>query len=257
MCGSNGWLAARAWRQKASKKEKKPVIEEKKEYLDQQYVQAAITDQDLRIIVRLPEGIDQDEWLATNTISFFHNINLLYSTISEYCTSSTCPNMSGPGNTKQFYGGQATSGRAGDGGSIRQYTWYDEKGKKTKCSAAQYVDYVMSFMDKHITDESVFPTKFGHTFPNGFEATVKKFFRLLLHVISHIYHAHYRELVHLDVHAHMNSAFAHFILFTHEFRLIDPKETVVLDDLVEAMHIFPSEKDDVQDSEKQDAKESS
>ncbi|XP_035674246.1 MOB kinase activator 2-like isoform X1 [Branchiostoma floridae] len=222
---------------KASKKEKKPVIEEKKEYLDQQYVQAAITDQDLRIIVRLPEGIDQDEWLATNTISFFHNINLLYSTISEYCTSSTCPNMSGPGNT--------------------QYTWYDEKGKKTKCSAAQYVDYVMSFMDKHITDESVFPTKFGHTFPNGFEATVKKFFRLLLHVISHIYHAHYRELVHLDVHAHMNSAFAHFILFTHEFRLIDPKETVVLDDLVEAMHIFPSEKDDVQDSEKQDAKESS
>ena len=45
--------------------------------------------------------------------------------------------------------------------SFSQYYWLDEKGKKTKTPAACYVDFVMSFVHKLITDESVFPTKYG------------------------------------------------------------------------------------------------
>ena len=51
----------------------------------------------------------------------------------------------------------------------RQYFWHDEKGKKFKCTAPEYVDYVMSFIQKDILEESVFPTKFG------------KFFKMELH----------------------------------------------------------------------------
>ena len=43
----------------------------------------------------------------------------------------------------------------------RQYFWNDEKGKKYKESAPQYVDYVTLYIQKTISDESVFPTKFG------------------------------------------------------------------------------------------------
>lgn len=43
----------------------------------------------------------------------------------------------------------------------RQYLWFDEKGKKNKCAAPQYVDYVMSFIQKTINEESTFPTKYG------------------------------------------------------------------------------------------------
>jgi len=43
----------------------------------------------------------------------------------------------------------------------RQYQWVDERGKKCKCTAPQYVDYVMSYSQKCISDEAVFPTKYG------------------------------------------------------------------------------------------------
>ncbi len=43
----------------------------------------------------------------------------------------------------------------------RIYYWYDERGKKTKCTAPQYVDLVMTFVQKLVTDEEIFPTKYG------------------------------------------------------------------------------------------------
>ena len=54
---------------------------------------------------------------------------------------SGCPDMTGP--------------------ATRQYLWFDEKGKKTRVAAPQYIDYVMTFTQKTINDESIFPTKFG------------------------------------------------------------------------------------------------
>lgn len=45
--------------------------------------------------------------------------------------------------------------------SSRTYYWYDEKGRKTKCTAPQYVDFVMSLCQKLVTDEEIFPTKYG------------------------------------------------------------------------------------------------
>lgn len=47
----------------------------------------------------------------------------------------------------------------------RQYYWYDERGKKVKCTAPQYVDFVMSSVQKLVTDEDVFPTKYGTSLP--------------------------------------------------------------------------------------------
>lgn len=43
----------------------------------------------------------------------------------------------------------------------RIYYWYDERGKKTKCTAPQYVDFVMSLVQKLVTEEENFPTKYG------------------------------------------------------------------------------------------------
>lgn len=48
----------------------------------------------------------------------------------------------------------------------RIYYWYDERGKKTKCTAPQYVDFVMSLCQKLVTDEEIFPTKYGE-YPSG------------------------------------------------------------------------------------------
>lgn len=43
----------------------------------------------------------------------------------------------------------------------RQYTWIDERGKKIRLSAPQYIDYVMTYAQRTVNDEGIFPTKFG------------------------------------------------------------------------------------------------
>ncbi|KAK3856948.1 hypothetical protein Pcinc_036753 [Petrolisthes cinctipes] len=152
-------------------------------------------------------------------IDFFQHINLVYGTVSEYCTMSGCPDMTGP--------------------TTRQYLWFDEKGKKTRVAAPQYVDYVMTFTQKTLNDENIFPTKFENDFPVSFESIVKKIHRLLFHVLAHLYHSHFRELLVLNLHAHLNCIFAHFILFNDRFHLIDDKETEILHDLVVALRLHP------------------
>ena len=47
-----------------------------------------------RLAVMLPEGEDLNEWLAVNTVDFFNQINMLYGTITEFCTEERCPIMS-------------------------------------------------------------------------------------------------------------------------------------------------------------------
>ena len=53
----------------------------------------------------LPEGEDLNEWVAVNTVDFFNQINMLYGTITEFCTEQSCPVMSaGPKyEVQRFY----------------------------------------------------------------------------------------------------------------------------------------------------------
>uniref|UniRef100_A0A5F9CEX4 MOB kinase activator 2 n=1 Tax=Oryctolagus cuniculus TaxID=9986 RepID=A0A5F9CEX4_RABIT len=198
---------------KAKPNGKKPGAEEKKVYLEPEHARSRIADFAFKELVVLPREIDLHEWLASNTTTFFHHINLQYSTISEFCTGETCQTMA-VCNT--------------------QYYWYDERGKKVKCTAPQYVDFVMSSVQKLVTDEDVFPTKYGREFPSSFESLVKKICRFLFHVLGHIYWAHFKETLALELHGHLNTLYVHFILFAREFNLLDPKETAVMDDLTEA-----------------------
>ncbi|XP_063492154.1 MOB kinase activator 2 isoform X3 [Symphalangus syndactylus] len=203
------WLMGKS---KAKPNGKKPAAEERKAYLEPEHTKARITDFQFKELVVLPREIDLNEWLASNTTTFFHHINLQYSTISEFCTGETCQTMA-VCNT--------------------QYYWYDERGKKVKCTAPQYVDFVMSSVQKLVTDEDVFPTKYGREFPSSFESLVRKICRHLFHVLAHIYWAHFKETLALELHGHLNTLYVHFILFAREFNLLDPKETAIMDDLTE------------------------
>ncbi|XP_023811919.1 MOB kinase activator 2 isoform X3 [Oryzias latipes] len=194
---------------------KKAPVEEKKQYLEPEFTKTRVVDFDLKELVVLPREIDLNEWLASNTTTFFNLINLQYSTISEFCTGDTCQAMSAACSTT--------------------YYWYDEKGRKTKCTAPQYVDFVMSLCQKLVTDEEIFPTKYGKEFPNSFESLVKKICRYLFHVLAHLYWAHFKETVALDLQGHLNTLFAHFVVFVREFNLVDPKETCIMDDLSEVL----------------------
>lgn len=192
-----------------------PTQEEYRQYLEDQCLKERLIDADFYKLVALPHSLDYNEWCATHTISFFNHVNLMYGVISEFCTQEGCSSMSGPGNV--------------------QYYWYDEKGKKYKYTAGQYVDYVTTYIQKMISDETLFPTKYGQVFPNSFESIVKKIHKFLFQVLAHIYHAHYKELVMLSIHGHLNTLFTHFMVFNIQFDLIDDKDSDTLNDLVKAL----------------------
>lgn len=68
-------------------------------------------------------------------------------------------------------------------------------------------------------------------------------------MIAHIYHSHFKEIVLLNLHPHLNCIFAHIVLFNEGFKLIEEKEMDVLKDLAIALKLYPpvSECDDTQE----------
>ncbi|XP_016999606.2 MOB kinase activator-like 2 isoform X2 [Drosophila takahashii] len=202
-------------------------------YLEESVLERKLPEADLKALVDLPAGLDYNEWLASHTLALFEHVNLVYGTISEFCTQSGCADMTGPGN--------------------RTYLWFDEKGKKTRVAAPQYIDYVMTFTQKTVSDESIFPTKYANEFPGSFESIARKILRLQFHVIAHLYAAHFREIALLGLHTHLNLTFAHLTALHRRFNLIDEKETDVLRDLEVALRLT----DDTGGSGCQDATSSS
>jgi MOB kinase activator 1 len=100
----------------------------------------------------------------------------------------------------------------------------------------------MTWVQNLLDDESVFPTKsgmhspsffyiptyfrfmIGQQFQQTFPSTVKHMYRQLLRVFSHIYHAHYHQILHLRSEPHFNSLFAHFLAFGREYELLEMKD---------------------------------
>lgn len=87
-----------AVRRKARRKEKDAgTTEDPKLYLEEAALERQLPELDLRMLVDLPPGLDYNEWLASHTLALFDHINLIYGTISEFCTMTGCPDMTGPG----------------------------------------------------------------------------------------------------------------------------------------------------------------
>ena len=128
----------------------------------------------LRLAVQLPEGEDVDEWVAVNTVDFFNQINMLYGTITEFCTEERCPIMSA--------------------GPKYEYHWADGQTvkKPIKCSAPKYIDYLMTWVQDQLDDEALFPSKIGVKFPPHFQSSVKTILKRLFRVYAHIYHQHFK-----------------------------------------------------------------
>lgn len=89
---------------KARRKEKDAgTTEDPKLYLEEAALERQLPELDLRMLVDLPPGLDYNEWLASHTLALFDHINLVYGTISEFCTMTGCPDMTGPGLRYVFF----------------------------------------------------------------------------------------------------------------------------------------------------------
>lgn len=151
-------------------------------------------------------------------IDFVNQINMLYGTLTDYCTPETCPVM--------------------NAGERYEYHWPLDPKKNSrdvvKVSAPAYVDLLMSWVQGYLDDENVFPTKLGTPFPKDFVAIVRTIFKRLFRVFAHIYHSHYGTILYdLNAEAHLNSSFKHFILFSREFNLMENQDVAPLRELID------------------------
>ncbi|TRY66265.1 hypothetical protein DNTS_026223 [Danionella cerebrum] len=161
-------------------KPKKNIPEGSHQYELLKHAEATLGSGNLRAAVMLPEGEDLNEWIAVNTVDFFNQINMLYGTITEY-----------------------------------EYHWADGTNikKPIKCSAPKYIDYLMTWVQDQLDDETLFPSKIGVPFPKNFMSVAKTILKRLFRVYAHIYHQH----------------------FDSEFNLIDRRELAPLQDLIEKL----------------------
>ncbi|KAJ0266457.1 MOB kinase activator-like 2A [Hirschfeldia incana] len=173
---------------------------------------ATLVSYNLREAVKLPYGEDINEWLAIHTIDFYNQVNVLYATLKEFCTTTTCPIM----NAGSF------EYRWGDGIAI----------KPISVSAPEYVEYLMNWIVIMIDNETIFPKKPEATFPPNFKDLVKVILKRLFRVYAHIYHCHFQKVVNLKEEAHLNTCFKHLVLFISEYQLIDEAEMEPLKVLV-------------------------
>lgn len=112
-------------------------------YQLRQFAEATLGSGSLRKAVMLPEGEDLNEWLAVNVVDFYNQINLLYGSITEFCSPQSCPEMKA---TDEF-----------------EYLWQDSEHFKrpTKMSAPEYIEHLMSWVQSNIDNEQMFPSRLG------------------------------------------------------------------------------------------------
>lgn len=132
-----------------------------------QFAEATLGSGSLRKAVKLPEGEDENEWLAVNgectcpctedkkrandlaiVVDFYNQINLLYGSITEFCSPQTCPEMKA---TDEF-----------------EYLWQDNENfkKPTKMPAPEYIEHLMAWVQGNIDNEQMFPSRIGRFIKN-------------------------------------------------------------------------------------------
>ncbi len=152
--------------------------------------------------VKLPKGENENEWLAVHVVDFYNQINMLYGTITEFCSPITCPRMIA---TNEY-----------------EYLWSFEKGTApVSVSAPKYVECLMRWCQDQFDDETIFPSRKDGVFPEKFpERVVIPMLRRLFRVYAHIYCHHFNEILELNLQTVLNTSFRHFILFAQEFNLL-------------------------------------
>jgi hypothetical protein len=178
-------------------------------YLQPEYAifTRSLAECNIHDLIRQPTGVDKNEWIANNIVAFFNHVNALYNAMCGFCTPTSCPVMTGPQNSS--------------------YSWIDERNKKVKYSAPQYIELSMMFIQKTLSDETIFPTRLDQQFPLNFDSLVRKMVRLLFHAVAHLYAVHFRQLIELQLHPHLNSLFLHFISFLITSNIIPSDYSIV------------------------------
>ncbi|KAH3901286.1 related to DBF2 kinase activator protein MOB1 [Saccharomycodes ludwigii] len=164
--------------------------------------------------VKLPKGEDLNEWIAVHCVDFYNHVNMLYGTITEFCSPTSCPKMIA---TNEY-----------------EYLWNLYPGKPpVSVSAPKYVECLMQWCQNFFDDENIFPVKENVPFPPQFVGRYcRQILKRLFRVYAHIYCHHFNEIFEMNLQILLNTSFRHFCLFTRNFGLLTDEDYGPLLELV-------------------------
>lgn len=195
-------------------KPKKDVKKGTQRYKLQTFAKSLVRSGDLAKAVKVPDSANVSHWLSVHTVDFYNITNVLYGSVTEFCTPESCPVMSS--------------------GPRYEYLWKDPPKfpKATHVSAPHYVQLLMEWVEAQINNDAIFPSEDESPYPPNFYTVVQNIFRRLFRVYAHIYYTHFERVRELQEESHLNTAFKHFMLFVWEFDLIPAGELSPLKDLL-------------------------
>eukprot|EP01041_Mallomonas_annulata_P013700 gene13700-29126_t len=137
---SGGLLGGGSGAAKSSSSTFKPVKNHKssKQEAIHENTKKTLGSGNMRAVVKLPAGEDENEWLAANTVDFFNEVSLIWGIVAE---TSLPPMSVGEGFPSGF-----------------EYRWQDSITKSVRrCSALEYVENVMTWIEEQINNDQIFP----------------------------------------------------------------------------------------------------
>eukprot|EP01041_Mallomonas_annulata_P006637 gene6637-13447_t len=184
----------------------------KLDYLHQ-YTKATLGSGNMRLTVQLPAGEELNEWFAANTIDFFNDISLIWGIV---CSAELPPQGPGEGFPEGV-----------------EYCWADGVNivSPIRCSAVQYVDYVMTWVEELLNNDSIFPPAIDYRFSSGYSPVLKQIFTRLFRIYAIIYTNHFNHYEEVGAVAHLNTCFKHFLFFVWEYNIVDERDLLVLEEL--------------------------
>eukprot|EP00386_Alphamonas_edax_P011073 GDKI01035300.1.p2 GENE.GDKI01035300.1~~GDKI01035300.1.p2 ORF type:complete len:230 (+),score=75.45 GDKI01035300.1:76-765(+) len=177
----------------------------------------------LRLAVKLPPRIIQNEWIAVKTLDIFNEVGLLWSATSDFCTDQSCPVMSAG---KKF-----------------EYLWADGEQYKepVRFSAQRYTEQLIRWVDHKLNDTTLFPIDPQVPFPPNYLEVVSNILRRIFRVYAHIYHNHFQQIQAAGAEPHLNCCFKHFLFFVKEFNLVNDSDMEPMKSLInEIMSNYPA-----------------
>lgn len=208
------FLGSKLFESEKTYRPKKKHKEGTQRYNLHKFARSMVRSGDLSKAVQLPPDTDLHHWLSVHTVDFYNITNVLYGSLTEFCTPSSCPLMSS--------------------GPRFEYYWRDppEYPKVTKVSAPEYVRLLMEWIERQINDERIFPSEDRNPYPADFFDRVRNIFKRLFRVYAHVYYSHFVQIRDLKEETHLNTAFKHFMCFVWEFDLVPREELTPLHDLL-------------------------
>ena len=99
-------------------------------------------------------------------VDFYNQINLLYGSITEFCSPQSCPEMKATDESVLLH----TNSKLGILNHYRllircrfEYLWQDSENYKrpTKMPAPEYIEHLMAWVQGNIDNEQMFPSRIG------------------------------------------------------------------------------------------------